>query len=173
LNRHALSRAARRHCLHRDRLARPLAGPVSAAAARLSAEARSCAGKTANSAIKAIKKTWGLLLNGTGPATLDQKAAVIQGTNDPAFRQVLRRDRGGERRPAQDHHRARGYGEVHREDDGDRRVHARVGGQAHPGLAPSGNAVLNAGAWKATKSTICDLFALSSPALTQSGPCAA
>jgi len=48
-----------------------------------------------------------------------------------------------------------------------------LAGKPTPGLARPGNAVLDAGAWKATKSTICDLFALSSPALTQSGPCAA
>jgi hypothetical protein len=48
-----------------------------------------------------------------------------------------------------------------------------LSGKAIPGLAPPGNAVLDAGAWKATKSTIGDLFALSNPALTQSGPCAA
>jgi len=71
-----------------DRLARPARRLVSAAA-RPCAKAPPCVGKTANSAVKAIKKTWSVLLNGTGPATLDQKAAVIQGTNDPAFRQVF------------------------------------------------------------------------------------
>src|SRR5579859_3871089 len=65
-----------------------LASPVSATTPT-AAKAPPCAGKTGPAAVKAIKKAWDVILNGTGPATLDQKAAAIQGTSDPAFRQVF------------------------------------------------------------------------------------
>jgi hypothetical protein len=147
-----------------------LAGPASAAG-RPSAKAPPCTAKTANSATKAIKKTWDVILNGTGPATLDQKAAAIQGTNDPAFRQVFNQI-------AQQNATLLKTTTVRVDTvKCTAKTAANVGytlilaGKVTPGLAPPGNAVLDAGAWKATKSTICDLFALENPALTQSGPC--
>jgi hypothetical protein len=40
------------------------------------------------------------------------------------------------------------------------------------GLAPPGVAVLDGKTWKVGQTTVCDLFALADPTLTQSGPCA-
>ena len=147
----------------------PLAGPVSAAGP--TAKAPPCAGKTANSAIKAIKKTWGVLLNGTGAATLDQKAAAIQGTIDPAFRQVFDGIAAANAALLKTTTVRVDTVKCTAKTTATVAYTLVLAGKPTPGLAPPGNAVLDAGAWKATKSTICDLFALSNPALTQSGPC--
>ena len=45
-----------------------------------------------------------------------------------------------------------------------------LSGKPTPNLAPPGNAIIDDGVWKATKSTICDLFALLNPSIVDGRP---
>jgi len=132
-----------------------------------------CAGKTKGAAIKAIKKTWDTLLNGGNTATIDQKAAVVQGTDDPAFKtlfvqtatqfstllktttaKVTKVACGGKKQATVSFDL----------------VQIAGGAPLLPGQ--TGTAVLVGKAWKASTGTICDLFSLADSSLAANPACA-
>lgn len=147
------------------------AGPATASVG--SAKAPACAGKTKKKAVKAIKQTWNTLFDGTGPATLDEKAAAIEGTEDPAFKQTFNDIAAKNQallttiKPNVTAVQCTGKKAASVTFD---LVSATDATPILP--AQAGDAVLLGKEWKASKATICDLFGLADPNLLASGPCA-
>jgi hypothetical protein len=151
-----------------------LAGTTAVAGASVGAKAKPplCAGKTKAKAVKAIKKAWDTAFNGNLNITLDEKFGVIEGSGDPAFRAVLdgvaTANAATLKATNADVHKVTCAGKKAADVQWD----LVLSGTPAPGLAPPGQAVLVGKAWKVAQTTVCDLFALADPTLTQSGPCA-
>jgi hypothetical protein len=129
-----------------------------------------CAGKTKAKAIKAVKRTWATMFDTA--KTVEQRLAVIEDATDPEFALVV------------DDIVARfgtfletATADVHSVTCADRKTadvayDLVLNGEPAPGVAPPATAVLDAGKWKVSQLSICDLFGKADAALLESGACA-
>ena len=125
-------------------------------------------------AIKAITKTWDVFLNGGAGRTLDERAKVVQGSEDPAlfklFTDTFAANAEVAATTSAKVNSVKCTGKKTADVDYDL-VRQPVSPQS--GLAPPATAVLEGKIWKVSKTTVCDLVALANPAVLESGPCAA
>ncbi len=145
-----------------------------AAAASVGAKAKApvCAGKTKKKAVKAIKKAYDKVLNGSLTLTLDEKFKFVEGSEDPAFIAVLNNTATKNAAMLKTTSEKVNKVTCTAKKTADVQWDLVLSGQPAPGLAPPGSAVLDGRVWKVSQSTVCDLFALADPTLVQSGPCA-
>jgi hypothetical protein len=149
---------------------------ASAAEAKSAPKAAPCAGGTKATAIKQIKQTYDVFLNGTTkpPRASSVREAAIQGTSDPALAAAF--ESGFTANAAQAALTNIKVKSVACTSKTTAKVTADlvISGKATPGIFPNpGSAVIDGGVWKVTKTTFCDLVSLSDSTLTQAGkPCA-
>jgi len=147
-----------------------LAGPATAAG-HGPKKAPACADGTRKAAIKAIDSAYNIILNGPAGFTLAQKAAAIQGTEDPAFVALFNMIAAQEQAMLMTTSVQVNSVVCVTKSTANVKYTLVLSGKPTPNLAPPGNAIIDGGVWKATKSTVCDLFALLNPSIVTSGPC--
>ncbi len=130
-----------------------------------------CADGTKKAAVKAIDNAYNVILNGMAPYTLDQKAATIQGSEDPAFVALFEMIANQEAAMLKTTTVQVNSVVCTSKSKANVKYTLVLSGTPTPNLAPPGNAVIDHGTWKVTKSTVCDLFALLNPSIVTSGPC--
>ena len=135
--------------------------------------APACAGKTKAKAIKAITKTWDVFLNGAAGRTLDARAKVVQGSEDPALFKLFTDTFAANAAVAATTSAKVNSVKCTGKKTADVAYDLVVAGAPQKGLAPPATAVLENKIWKVSKTTVCDLVALANPAVLESGPCAA
>jgi hypothetical protein len=145
---------------------------ASAGASVGAAKAPVCKGKTKKKAIKAIEASYTTLLDGTNGLPLEEKFAVVEGSEDPAFNAVLSdiatKNAGLLATTTAQVNSVTCSGKK----TADVAFDLVLAGTPAPGLAGPGSAVLDQKIWKVTGLTVCNLFALSDPTLVETGPCA-
>lgn len=132
-----------------------------------------CAGKTKAKAIKAITKTWDVFLNGGAGRTLDERAKVVQGSEDPALFKVFTDTFAANAQVAATTSAKVNSVKCTGKKTADVAYDLVLSGVPSVGLAPPATAVLEGNIWKVSKTTVCDLVSLANPAVLESGPCAA
>jgi hypothetical protein len=147
-----------------------LTGPAGASVP--TKKAAVCAGKTKKKAIKAIEASYLQLLDGANGLPLEEKFAVVEGAEDPAFNAVLNdiatKNAGLLATTTAQVNSVTCSGKK----TADVAFDLVLAGTPAPGLAGPGSAVLDRKVWKVTGLTVCNLFALSDPTLVETGPCA-
>lgn len=138
------------------------------------AKAPACAGKTKKKAIKAIKGTFDVFLNGGAGRTLDERKVVVQGADDPALFQLFNDIFAANAELA-----AVTSTRVEKVTcTGKKTADVEfflINTQTKTDLLPTaqfGGALIEDKIWKVTKETVCSLIALANPAVLDSGPCA-
>jgi hypothetical protein len=146
--------------------------PIATATASVNAKkAPVCAGKTKAKATKAIGSTWSTLFDNTASASFAEKFAVVQDYDDPEFKALV--DATAPRVAdilatlTVDVTSVKCAGKKQATVGFDLILN---GEPALPGQV--GTATIDQGAWKAEKTTLCDLFGRFDPALLETGPCA-
>jgi hypothetical protein len=132
-----------------------------------------CAGKTKKAAIKAITLTWDVFLNGGAGRTLDARAKVVQGSEDPALFKVFTDTFAANADVAATTSAKVNSVKCTGKKTADVAYDLVLAGVPSPGIAPPATAVLEGKIWKVSKTTVCDLVSLVNPAVLESGPCAA
>jgi hypothetical protein len=145
---------------------------ASAAEAKSAPKAAPCSGSTKSKAIKQIKLTYDVFLNGAAkpPRTNEERKAAIQGTSDPALGAAF--DAGFTANAAQAATTSVKVKSVTCTGKTTAKVTADllISGKPVAGIFPNpGGAVIDAGVWKVTKDTFCNLVSLSDSTLTQPG----
>ena len=128
-------------------------------------------GQTKKKATKAITATWSTLFDNTASASFAEKFAVVEGYDDPEFKALV--DATAPR--VADILATLAVDVTSVKCDGKKQ--ATVGFDlilnGQPALSGQvGTAAIDHGAWKASRTTLCDLFGRFDPALLESGPCA-
>ena len=143
-----------------------------AAFAGTAPKAVNCAGKTKKKAIKQIKKTWDIFLNGTAGRTLEERKVVVQGADDPAlfdlFNSVFAANAEIAAITSTDVQTVTCTGKK-TADVTFLLVNTQTGDPLLPD-AQAGDAVIDDGIWKVSTLTVCDLVALAG---ASGGPCVA
>lgn len=130
------------------------------------------ADSTKGAAVKAIKAADNTVLNGGNNLTLAQKAAAIQGTEDPAFQALFEMIANHEAAMLRTTTVQVNTVTCVSKTSANVKYELVLSGTPTPSLAPPGSAVVDQKVWKLSKSTVCDLFALLDPSIVSSGPCA-
>jgi hypothetical protein len=148
---------------------------VGAGASVPASKAALCAGSTKKAAIKQIKKTWDIFLNGAGGYTNDQKKAVIENVDKnpelgAIFDRLQQQNAGAAATTAPKINSIKCVSKKKASVDYD----LILGGQVNPDIitAPA-EAVLVGKVWKISQQSYCDISTLGDPSLAESGPCAA
>jgi hypothetical protein len=146
---------------------------VSATAAG-AAKPAPCAGKTKKKAIKQIKKTYDVFLNGTAGLTLDERKVVVQGAEDPVLFQLFNEVFAANAEIAAITSTRVSKVTCTGKKAADTEfflINTETGTDLLP-TAQFGGAVIEDGIWKVTKETVCSLISIANPAVIESGPCA-
>jgi hypothetical protein len=147
---------------------------ASGAEAKSAPKAAACAGSTKSAATKQIKTAYDYFLNGTTkPArTITQRESYIAGMSDPALAALFNKGFGANAAAAATTNIKVNSVTCTSKTAANVKADLIIAGKVTPGIFPNpGGAVVENGVWKATKSTFCDLEALSDSTITQSGPC--
>lgn len=145
-----------------------------AAGAGTAPKAVNCGGKTKKKAVKQIKKTYDIFLNGTAGRTIDERKLVVQGAEDPVLLQLFNDIFAANAEIA-----AITSTRVEKVTCAGKKaadvtfflVNTETGDPLLPD-AQAGGALIEDKIWKVTKLTVCDLVSLANPAVLESGPCA-
>jgi len=138
-------------------------------------KAANCAGKTKKKAIKQIKSAYNHFLDYETAATAAEKEPYIQYLSgddvSPAFQAQFRASSEANASAAATTsvkvNKVKCTGKKAADVDFD----LVLNGEVTPDLAPPGDAVIDAGAWKVTGLTLCNLQALGDPTILEAGPC--
>ena len=133
-----------------------------------------CAGKTKEKAVKQIKATWDIFLNGAAGRTLDERKVVVQGADDPALLELFNSIFAANADLA-----AMTTTRVDKVTCTSKKqadvefflINTTTGDPLLPD-AQAGAAVIEDGMWKVSTEAVCSLIALAQPASIESGPCA-
>lgn len=146
------------------------------AVAKSAPKAAPCAGSTKAKAIKQIKTAYDFFLNGTTkpPRPADVKKAYLQGSSDPALGALFDKNFvANAAQAATTNVKVNGV-TCTAKDKAAVKADLVLAGKTLAGIFPNpGSAVIDAGVWKVSKQTFCDLVALADSTVTQAGqPCA-
>lgn len=136
------------------------------------AKAPFCASKTKKKATKAIKHAWDQVFNGSLGLPLEEKFLLVEGSEDPEFNAVLQKVAAANAAMLDTTSAKVNTVTCAGKKEATVVWDLVLAGTPAVGLAPPGVAVLDGKIWKVGQTTVCDLFALADPTLTQSGPCA-
>ncbi len=153
-----------------------VSGSVVAGASVSSAKKPVCTGKTKKAAVKNIETAYDYFLNGGAGYTADQKAEYIQYLSGKKLNQDLL-TKFQESAAANAEASATTTVQVNKVTCKGKKgavvdFDLVLGGEASPGLAPPGGAVLEGKTWKVTGLTLCNLQALGDPSVLETEPCA-
>ncbi len=141
------------------------------------AKAPACKGKTKKKAVKAIEEAYFHFLDGASNPTADDKKPYIQYMSPPAESPALIAlfEASTETNAAAASTTSVKVNKVTctGKNTADVLYDLVLGGDPAPGLAPPGDAVLEKGSttWKVSAVAFCNLTALGSPVVLESGPC--
>lgn len=138
-------------------------------------KAANCAGKTKKKAIKQIKDAYNHFLDYETASTAAEKEPYIQFMSgdqvSPAFQAQFRASSEANAAAAATTsvkvNKVTCTGKKSADVDFD----LVLNGEVTPDLAPPGDAVIDAGVWKVTGQALCNMQALGSPDILESGPC--
>jgi hypothetical protein len=141
------------------------------------AKAPACKGKTKKKAIAAIEVAYDRFLNGTESPTFETKSPYIQYMSppqeSPALIALFQASTEANAEAAANTNVQVNKVTCTGKNTADVLYDLVLGGTPAPGLAPPGSATLEKGSkvWKVTAQAFCDLTALGTPAVLESGPC--
>lgn len=130
-----------------------------------------CAGKTKKKAIAEIKKTYDTFLNGASGKTLEERAEIVEGADDPVLFQLFLDTFAANAELAASTSVKVNSVTCTGKKAADVDFDLVIAGVVSPDIAPPGNALIVDKVWKVSKGTVCDLVSLANPAVLESGPC--